>query len=259
MLAVKDIMDADHNDVITQIEQIVAMHNAPAFAEHRRKMEEEGLSITFYAVLTDKAIRYRRGLTDRDNLQRGFRYESADVRKAAAQAAKWIKYLHSKVSQIIARRRAEASKFFYMLQIGEAETGTPTVTRKTMDDLISALVSMPETAALGLYATFLDEGREYAARIPAEQADAGQANISRQVGTDDLYLINDELTWMMEELVATRDAVELRWGIELPGFEFELLRSIAARRRSPVAVESTEGDQPPAEQTTANKPTPGFE
>jgi hypothetical protein len=227
---------ASHEEVIAQMRDIVVMHTSEPFARFRALLEEEGLRPTFYAEMSETVDAYERDLSTRDNLQIDMENESEAAREAAQEGREWVAILQAKAEQAVARREPAASDVTRDFLLGAAELGSTIAVRTTMTALLARLNDASAVAPLRISPTTLNtwiaRGHDILARTHAEHAKALLARVSRQLETQDLYASQDKLSAQLEELDATREVVELIHKVNMPSFEFELLKAAAGRRRA---------------------------
>lgn len=237
-MALQGLMEVNHNQVLNQLDALIAKHTHPSFAPHRRQLEEEGLPADFYDQLYRLTESYRNQLLGRDQAEATFESEAKDARDWAEEGRRWLRYVHSRVGVANAERAVNADNAARALWYGLLDLGTPSSVADGIDKVLTGF-NDPVTAVVKVYTGCLDEGRNIWKKIQEEQAGYHGAAMARQIGTGQVHNYNDQITQRLELLVAIRQAVEIRFGIELPGFEFEILRAAAARSKK-------EDEDPPA-------------
>lgn len=248
-MAIRGLMEVRHNDVLNQLDALIAKHTHPSYAPHRKQLEEEGLALDFYDQLYQLTESYRKELFGRDHSEAIFESETEDARDWGGEGKQWLGYVHARVKVALAERALDADNAARALWFRKTDTGTPSAVADSIERVLRGFTD-PVTAVVKVHAGCLDEGRLILKKIQAEQASYNGAMIARQIGTSLIHEINDDITQRLEVLVAIGEAVELRHGIKLPGFEFEILRSAAAR--SSAAAPDPEEQKEPTEDDPGN-------
>lgn len=274
-MSVKVLMEEDHGSVLDQSDEIYVAHAANLDEKNMKLLQTEGIKPAFFVAMKDVLAGYRADHTDRENLQREYRALSEAAQVAGEEGGEWVQHVESKGAQVEARAARfkamspadlvngedpagevapskDAMNLARTIALGDNGTGTPSATRRTMDHLIDLLVKSSATAEFGFVGGFVERGQAIVARIPDEQGMAAIAKLARQLESRNLETWREKLWLMHEELQAARESVLTGHGVDLPGGEFALLRSAAARR-----VARAQGAQAVADAPTASNAPDG--
>ena len=240
------LMLVDHLAILDQADEIVAMHTAPAFEPYRKRLQDFGLAVDFYDTLMQIALQYRSTLVSRDNAEVKYEAEAAQVREVTEKAAKWVRILHTATRGLKSERNKLASNLATLLRLGDAATSSNRLSHNTIARLVQMLAELTDVSALNLPPNFLQDGREILASFPVESSETSSMKMHRDILSIQVAALHDQLHLLLEKLVARRDMVEAVDEIELPGFDFGLLRAAAAPRSAEPADPSGAPATPPA-------------
>jgi hypothetical protein len=249
-MAAKGLMEASHEEVIMECEDLATILDSEAFADSLKLLQEEGLPLDFSTQLRATVTRYTEGRIDQVNLDRTHIAESGDAQAAAEEGRDWVRYVLGRVRLLAVRRDPAANYLADRAALGDTDLGSSLATRAAMMHLLRMLETAPQAARLDISPEKVAEGRAILVRIPAEHADAVEARVGREHETVSIHLDNERLGQMLEELLLIQELVELKHKVKIPSLEVALLRSaVAPRPKKEEGDEAPPSDKDPSDDT----------
>lgn len=212
---------------IEQAEQIRDLRRAAAWKELVAQFAAAGVPdldelAGEIEVLGDAA---RRTKTQRDLSQVRVRVAADGSGREVAAIDKWVDDAHAALAYLRSRRDPAYEALTFHLFQGEANVDSGRDAHQWVDLFLSALQTVPESAKLRLPPTFLAEGRKLLAGYVDDREQRHVHGLGREALTAKLHVHLADLVNAFDELIAARNFVTQRTGVQPVGLGLPYLRS----------------------------------